>query len=293
MTKRRKAPKMNEQGRTSQPSESNAHLAPALVETSVGLQTHRETEERGGNGGAPIPTWPEAAEKMQLDSEFPLVLDPSHTIAAESFGILRSRLLGVHKSLAIQSVVITSAEAGDGKTLVATNLALSLGQLATKRILLVDGDLRLATASRVFKLQRTSGIGEFLQGAPFESAVRTTEFPALSVASAGLVPRKALPELFQRQSSRWAEFLEQAKRKFDLIIIDTIPISAHVVDWEILTAPCEALLFVVRMRRTNRQALKRAASRLDQKRLLGVIINNADEIYDYDYGYYYADNPSA
>ena len=67
--------------------------------------------------------------------------------------------------------------------------------------------------------------------------------------------------------------------------MDSLPVSAPVADLELLTAPCDAFLFVVYMRRTQRQALERANKRLDQKKFLGVIINNADEIYDYDYSY--------
>jgi capsular exopolysaccharide synthesis family protein len=212
-------------------------------------------------------------------------MDHNHPIAAESFSILRSRLLGVHSKLGTRSVVITSGESGDGKTLVATNLALSLGQLGSKRILFVDGDLRAGVATRVLKMKQLSGLGDYLQGRKtFEAVVHPTEFPSLSVAPTGNVTNKMLPEILE--GSRWTEFLEQAKLKYDLIIVDSLPLSAPVADLELLTAPCDAFLFVVYMRRTNRQALQRVTSRLDPKKFLGVIINNADEIYDYDYNYY-------
>lgn len=248
-------------------SEDGAESQPRLRLASLG-------EDHFSKGNAPAPAHP----------DFPLVADHSNAVAAESFGILRSRLLSAHNRLGIRSVVITSAETGDGKTLVAANLGLSLGQLGAKRILLVDGDLRIATVTRIFNLKQAVGIGDFLQGnAPFEAVVRKTQIPALSVAPSGTVSKKVLPELLQ--GPHWSEFLERAKQEFDLIIVDTIPISAPVVDLELLTEPCDAVLLVVRMRQTNRQALKRVASRLDVKKFLGVIVNNADEIYDYDYGY--------
>ena len=93
-----------------------------------------------------------------------------------------------------------------------------------------------------------------------------------------------LPEILQNPS--WSKFLDQANKKFDLIIVDSLPGSAPVADLEILTAPCDAILIVVYMRRTRREALRRAIARLDSKKILGVIINNSDEIYDYDYNYY-------
>jgi capsular exopolysaccharide synthesis family protein len=236
-------------------------------------------------GGA---LWPVASGGAQIlpDPNYPLVLDHTHVVAAESFSILRSRLLNVHAKLGTRSVLITSAEAGDGKTLIATNLALSLGQLGSKRILLVDGDLRAASASRLLKLRHLPGLGEFLQNKKsFETVVHPTGFPSLSVTPAGLVPEKSLPEMLE--GSRWPEFLELAKQKFDIIVVDCLPVAAPVADLELLMTACDAFLFVVHMRQTHRQGLVRVG-RLDQKKFLGVILNNADAIYDYDYNYYYA-----
>ena len=224
------------------------------------------------------------ALSLPRSSEFPLVLDHAQTIAAESFSILRSRLLGVHAKVGVRSVVITSAQAADGKTLVAANLSLSLGQLGAKRVLLVDGDLRIGNVSKIFDLSYVAGLSDFLQGlVPFEAVIRKTALPSLFVAPAGTTPKKVLPELLQ--GPQWLEFLDIAKQKFDLIIVDTIPLSAPVVDLELLTEPCDAVLVVVRMRQTTREALKRVTARVDARKFLGVVINNADEIYEYDYGY--------
>jgi capsular exopolysaccharide synthesis family protein len=259
-----------------------------VVEKNVERQSVLKVPSPKENNGSPekkageSTTW---GTQIRSDPDFPLVLDHNHQVAAESFSILRSRLLNVHNKVGTRSIVITSAEAGDGKTLVATNLALCLGQLASKRILFVDGDLRAGTATQVLRLKNLPGLGDYLQGIrSFESVVHKTEFSALSVVPTGLVPNKSLPQLLE--GPRWAEFLEQAKLKFDLIVVDSLPLSAPVADLELLTAACDAILFVVYMRRTKRQALQRVASRLDSKKLLGIIVNNADEIYDYDYNYY-------
>jgi succinoglycan biosynthesis transport protein ExoP len=261
-----------------------------LVENNVKSQPALKLTPSKEDGRMPEIITPQgsagaAGTRIKADPNFPLVLDHNHPMAAESFSILRSRLLAVHNKLGTRSVVITSAESGDGKTLVATNLALSLGQLGSKRILFVDGDLRVGVATRVLKMKNLVGLGDYLQGkASFESAVHVTEFPSLSVAPTGSVTNKMLPEILERP--RWKEFLEEAKLKFDLIVVDSLPLSAPVADLELLTAPCDAFLFVVCIRRTNRQALQRVTSRLDSKKFLGVIVNNADEIYDYDYNYY-------
>jgi Mrp family chromosome partitioning ATPase len=249
------------------------------VEKNVEHQSLLNVTKSKDNNGTPgaakqVSGQTAGATQIRNDPDFPLVLDHKHQVATESFSILRSRLLNVHNKLGTRSVVITSGEAGDGKTLVATNLALSLGQLGSKRILFVDGDLRAGTATRVLNLKHLPGLGDFLQGRrSFESVVHVTEFPALSIVPTGLVPSKACPQILE--GPKWTEF-----------IVDSLPLSAPVADLELLTAPCDAILFVVYMRQTNRRALQRVTSRLDPKKFLGIIVNNADEIYDYDYNYY-------
>jgi protein-tyrosine kinase len=226
------------------------------------------------------------------DRTFHMSDDHKNPVISESFSILRSRLLGVRRKLGLKSVILTSAEAGDGKTLVATNLAISLGQLGSRRVLLIDGDLRTGEATRILKVRHLPGLADFLQQKkPFEAVVHPTDFPSLSVVPTGLVPKTALAALLE--GPRWSEFLEQARQTFDFILVDSLPASAPVADLEPLAEPCEAILIVVRIRHTHREALKRVAARLDQRKFLGVVINNSNEIYHYDYDYYglRPDNP--
>ncbi len=266
--------------------EGTKTLLENTVESQTKLKITALEDKNGGPDGARgIKSSGAGGAKFQGDPNFPLVLDHANQMASESFSILRSRLLSVHSKTGIQSVVITSAEAGDGKTLVAANLALSLGQIGTKRVLLVDADLRAGAATRLLKLKQLPGLGEFLQGRkPFEAVVHPTGFSSLSIAPTGLVTQNTLPQILE--SPRWSEFIEQAKQKFDLIIVDSLPASAPVADLELLAAHCDAFLFVVQMRQTHRDALKRAVLRLDPKKFLGIVINNAFEIYKYDYDYY-------
>src|ERR1700693_5770345 len=109
----------------------------------------KDGSSQGGPAGS--------STNRHFDGNFPLVLDPNHIEAAQAFSILRSRLLGLHKKTGTRSVIITSSDVGDGKTMVATNLALSLGELGSKRILLVDGDLRAGSVTRVLKLSHLPG----------------------------------------------------------------------------------------------------------------------------------------
>jgi capsular exopolysaccharide synthesis family protein len=265
------------------------------VKSELKIQTDILGIRGAGRNEEVPPTKIDAAPKVQpipANANFPLLLpwcesngDHNNLVVSEAFSVLRSRLLSVQNKLGIKSVVFTSAESGDGKTLVATNVAMSLAQLASKRILLVDGDLRAGDATRILNLKDSPGVVDFLLGnKPFEEVTHVAGFPHLSIAPTGSIPKHALPEILE--GPRWAEFLEQAKGRFDLVIVDCLPASAPVADVELVTAPCDAILMVVFMRQTHRAALKRATARLDAKKFLGVVINNCGEIYRYDYSYY-------
>jgi capsular exopolysaccharide synthesis family protein len=243
-------------------------------------------DNSGGKDGASRAGSTGSSTVPRVEANFPLVVDPSHIEAAQAFSILRSRLLSLHKKAGIRTVIITSSDVGDGKTMVATNLALSLGELGSKRILLVDGDLRAASATKILKMNHLPGMGDFLQGKrQFDAVIHPTQFQNLSVAPTGLVPKNTLPAILE--GPHWPEFIEQAKAKFDLIIIDTVPVSAPVADLELLMAPCDGYLLVVHMRQTRRPGLKRVNVRLDAKKCLGAILNNDNELYDYAHEYYY------
>jgi capsular exopolysaccharide synthesis family protein len=218
---------------------------------------------------------------------YPLVLDHSHAAAAESFGILRSRLLRAHTKHGVRSVLVTSVGPEDGKTLTAVNLSLSLGQLAQKRVLLIDADLRGAGATPLLKLEELPGLGELLSGSKTaEDVIYPTSFSHLSVLPKGHVPEKSLPELLAGPA--WQKLIEFAKERYDLIVVDTVPAVAPVVDLELLSGACDAMLLVVRIRKTIREDLSCVRKRLEMQKLLGVVINSADELSEYNSSYYYS-----
>lgn len=218
--------------------------------------------------------------------QYPLVLDGSQPAIAEYFCLLRSRVSSLQKTLGHRTFVVTSAGKGEGKSLVSLNLALSIGQLGQKRVLLLDGDLRMRSLSHMLTGVKPVGLCDFLAGKEsFEAVVQPTSLPALSFVAAGDVRENSLPGLLE--GPRWPEFVEQAKQQFDLLILDSVPAGAPVADFDLLAAPLDAILIVVRMRGTSRAYLERVLPRLDRKKFLSVIINDAEEPKQYDDYYYY------
>lgn len=228
---------------------------------------------------------------VRPDAKYPLLVDPEQVVAAEHFGVLRSRILNAQAKSGLRSLIITSAQKGEGKSLICLNLALSLTQLERHRILLVDGDLRVKGISQLLDMSSDPGLSDFLRGkASFEDCIRTTNRSHLFIAGAGTQSEEFVPAILE--GSRWPEFLERAKEMADIIIVDSVPVSAPIADFELLSAPCDAALLIVHLRKTNREALSVTLQRMNG-RLMGVIINNqqapANSSY---YSYYYGKKSS-
>ena len=258
---------------------SKIHPSP-ITQLEQSTKTDGTSAQQSKNGTVQIRPNPNA----------PLVINRHDIIAQEAFGILRSRLLKAHET-GIQTILITSSEQGEGKTVVAINAALSLAQLEQKRILLVDGDMRAGGVTDFLSLETRSGLSNYLRGEkPIEAVIHATNFPFLSVVPAGQTPEGALPEALE--GSHWPEFLQQVKEQFDLIIVDALPISAPVIDLELLLSPCDAYLVTVQIGKTPRSSMERLAQWMDRQKFLGVIVNNADKLNDgsYLYGYYGSKN---
>ncbi len=216
---------------------------------------------------------------------YPLLVDPEQRAAAEHFGVLRARLLNARAKSGIRSIVIASPQKQDGKSLTSANLAISLAQLHKERILLIDGDLRLSGITRILGLQERTGLSDFLQNqAAFEDCIKATTLPDLYVAPAGNVAEESLPAILE--GAKWQEFLQKGNLEFGLIIVDSVPVSAPIADFELLLAACDALLLVVHVRKTTREALEFTAQQMNGK-LLGVVVNNIESRADFDYRSYY------
>jgi capsular exopolysaccharide synthesis family protein len=214
------------------------------------------------------------AVELHSSPKYPLLIDPDHKDAAEYFGILRTRLLNARAKSGLCSVVVTSAQKQEGKSLICMNLAISLAQLNRDRILVVDADLRMRGITGLLGLQQAAGLGDFLQDrASFDASIRKTSLPHLYVATAGQIAEEAISASLE--GPRWVEFLELAKRDFGLIVVDSVPITAPIADFELTIAGCDAALLVVQLRKSKWEALSTASARMNGK-LLGVVVNNSE-----------------
>jgi len=211
----------------------------------------------------------------------------THT-AIESYRSLRTKITRLQSSQGIHSLAISSAVAGEGKTVSAINLAISLSQLETQRVLLVDGDIRSAGLSGVTGIGDKPGLSELLQGkTPFTNFVLSTNLPRLYIVGAGELTSAAADHF---SNTRWKEFMGWCNEVFDMVIVDCPPILG-LADFDLISAGTDGVMIVVRAHRTKRETLSDMEKHLQGKKVLGVILNGEEKRKSNYYGYHYYSRP--
>jgi capsular exopolysaccharide synthesis family protein len=230
--------------------------------------------------------------------ENPLINNGVPSNFSESFRAMRTNMLFSSADEGSRSVVVTSTGPGEGKTVVATNIAVALAQ-AGQRVLLVDADMRKPRVHVVFEKPREPGLSNVLVGnAKASEAVHTTAVPGLWVMPAGLQPPNPAELL---GSKRFKDFLSSLAEHFDWVIVDTPPVMA-VTDSSIVSHLATGVLFVVGAEMTNHHAAQRALEQLEHARakFIGAVLNRVDlqhnayyysQYYRREYSDYYQDDP--
>jgi capsular exopolysaccharide synthesis family protein len=205
--------------------------------------------------------------------------------AFEAYRALRTKLVRFQSSQGIRSVIVASAQANEGKTVSVLNLGLSLAQLPSQRVLLVDGDLRTAGLSNLTGAVETPGLAEVLTGeAAFEAAPVSTNVRNLYIVGAGEA-KKPAGDLFA--GSRFQDFIGWCNEVFSMVLVDCPPMIG-LADFDIASAACDAVLVVVRAHKTKRETLTNLEPKLQGKKLLGVLLNGEERHHHKShYGYYY------
>lgn len=191
---------------------------------------------------------------------------------AEAYRVLGTNLLMSPWAERPRSVVVTSPAAGEGKTAVAANLAITLAH-AGMRVLLVDCDLRRARLHRVFGVARTPGLQQLLaEDLDPASAIQPTDTQGLSILTVGMREPGA-PELMR--STRVVALLRTLTAQYDLVILDAPPVLS-VADASVISALADGVLLVVRAGMTARGEVIQAMQQLETvgAHVLGSVLND-------------------
>jgi capsular exopolysaccharide synthesis family protein len=202
-----------------------------------------------------------------------LVAGSSNPALAEQYRQLAATLHHAQMAQQIRVVMIVSATAGEGKTLTATNLALTLSESYRRRVLLIDADLRRPSLHEVFQLPNVAGLNEGLK-APSERKLSLLQVTGtLTLLPAGRPNPDPMSSL---TSGRMRQILEEARACFDWVIVDTPPV-ALLADANLLAAMVDAALLVVRAGRTPFKLVEKTVEAVGRDRILGVVLNDAEE----------------
>jgi len=208
------------------------------------------------------------------------------SLAAEQYRSLRTRVKSAENGRTFRAIIVTSPNKGDGKSLTAANLALTMAQEFQQRVLLVDADLRRPSIHRLFGIPETPGLSDILLGgAAIEDTLVTIPHHHLTVMPSGVVPARPAELL---GSAAMRRVLDTARTRFDRIIVDMPPV-APLADVSIASSLVDGILMIVRAGVTPKPAIERALSGLDTSKVLGLVLNDAGEsaaAYGYEYGGY-------
>lgn len=205
---------------------------------------------------------------------------------AESFRSLRTSVLLSTAPRPPQSLLVTSAQVGEGKTSTASNLAVSFAQRGGT-VLIVDADLRRPSIAKTLGVPNEKGLSSFLTGAHSldDVLIQYERVPNLWVLPAGPRP----PDPAELLSSHMMEAtLKDLLKRFTQVVIDSPPLLL-VTDAVVLSAMVDGVILVVASGTTARGALTRAHRILENagSRVLGMVLNKVDMRFDTYYGSYY------
>jgi capsular exopolysaccharide synthesis family protein len=203
----------------------------------------------------------------------------------EAYRNLRSSLLYMtHTEPRPRTLLITSSVPGDGKSMTATNLAITMA-MGGSRVLIVDADLRKGTLHSRFNIPNETGFSEvFLGGTDWRSAVKETIYPNLHLLPRGATTQRS-SEFFI--GATMEKFLKESAQEYDYVLIDTAPVMAA-DDVTSLAPRVDGVIFVIRAEYTSSRVAHASLNMLYQRKakVLGLVFNSVHVSTGGYYAYY-------
>jgi capsular exopolysaccharide synthesis family protein len=202
---------------------------------------------------------------------------------AETFRVLSTRLAHLRHKRPLKRLLITSAVADEGKSVISINLALTLARRRGERVLLIEADLRRPSVSALLATFPLRGISEWHEHKlALQDAFYQVEGLPLWLLSAGKGIEEPLPLL---ESDAFAEMLAAVSGEFDWVLLDCTPMLP-MADATSLSRLCDGVLVVAREGHTRKRTLIRALASIEKSKQLGFIFNEASMVQAGYEGYY-------
>jgi protein-tyrosine kinase len=249
------------------------NISPGTVDASK-LTT---TPTQGPAEESPLP-------RGRLDPRLASFLEPG-SLAVESFKMLLAKILTRKSEYRLRTIMVTSAQPMDGKTMVATNLAISIVRGINEYVLLVDCDLRRPSLERILGLNAHEGISEYLEkGTSVGPYLVKTPIGKLTLLPAGK-PSPNPSELLSSEKTR--RLVEELKGRYEdrYIIFDATP-AQFAPEATFLASMVDGVLLVVRSGKTTRDSVLEAIENIGRNKIIGVVFNASSKSPE-DYRHYH------
>jgi capsular exopolysaccharide synthesis family protein len=195
----------------------------------------------------------------------------SYSALTEAFSGLRTSVLFNAGETQTRSLLVTSAQPGEGKTTISTNLSISLTALG-RRVLLIDADIRAASLHRIFRINREHGLADFMAGTTdWRSTVRRNVLPLLDVMTAGSSADHPADLLSVHHLS---VMIREAEAEYDFVVVDAPALFINAADTRILAPTVDGVVIVTRSGSTPRGLVQRMLAQIPN--VIGVVLNDLD-----------------
>lgn len=233
-----------------------------------------------------------APSDMSTDAEEKLVSRLLDSRSVEQYRRLAARLHIAQAQRGTKVVMVSSALPGEGKTLTAANIALTLSHSYKRRVLVIDGDLRRPWMHELFKVPNITGLNDGIRSQNGQKVplIRWSEY--LTLLTAGRPDSDPMSVL---SSERMKQIVAEASAAFDWVVIDTPPVGL-LSDANLLAAIVDTVILVVQAGRTPFADINKAVQTIGADSIFGVVLNKVQPTNRYaydDYYYSYAPKPVA
>ena len=230
-----------------------------------------------------IKTFSSVELDIKSDSKLISYLDPK-SLASEQYRALKTRVFQLHQARGFKTLLVTGAGALEGKTTTAINLALTMAQEISIKVLLIDGDMRRPAVHKALGISVPLGLSDYLsEKCSVEQIVCNSQIQNFYVVAGGQIPNNPVELL---NSQRMRSLITYVYDRFDWVVLDSPPI-AGLSDADILASMTEGVLVVVRALRSPADLVERAMEALKGRNVLGIVFNGREDDKVKSYSYYY------
>lgn len=215
-------------------------------------------------------------------------------VLVEQIRVLRSRLYELRLDQALKTVLITSGMPGEGKSFIASNLALGFARFRNQRVLLIDGDMRRGRMHNILGAPQEPGLTDYLSGhTSLDRVLQQMQLPDSGPLNRFFGSLTFLPSGSDADNAadlsgngRFEILLRTLYDHFDWIVVDSSPVTL-VADGVNLARTCDGVVLVTRAGQTRYEVAQRAQQELKASKIVGVVLNavvDAAQVGGY-YGY--------